>query len=93
MNWHSTCSSYYTIKTPGRKSIMMRWLMRKSHNKKGFTPVQLMVVIAVIGVLATITVPQLNAYRMNSYKSACISDGKNAYAAAKNWFARNTCDI
>ncbi|MBN2254395.1 MAG: type II secretion system protein, partial [Deltaproteobacteria bacterium] len=29
----------------------MRWLMRKSHNKKGFTLVELMVVIAVIGVL------------------------------------------
>ncbi|MBW2638160.1 MAG: type II secretion system protein [Deltaproteobacteria bacterium] len=66
--------------------------MRKSHNKKGFTPVQLMVVIAVIGVLATIAVPQLNAYRMSSLKAACISDGKNAYTAAKNWLAAYTCD-
>jgi type IV pilus assembly protein PilA len=71
---------------------MMRWLMRKSHNKKGFTLVELMVVIAVIGVLAAIAVPQFNAYRMSSYKSACISDGKNAYNAAMNWFAANTCD-
>ena len=42
--------------------------MRKSHNKKGFTLVELMVVIAVIGVLAAIAVPQFNAYRMSSYK-------------------------
>jgi prepilin-type N-terminal cleavage/methylation domain-containing protein len=65
--------------------------MRKSHNKRGFTLVELMVVIAVIGVLATIAVPQLNAHRMRSYKSACISDGKNAYNAAMNWFAGNRC--
>jgi type IV pilus assembly protein PilA len=66
--------------------------MRKSNNKKGFTLVELMVVIAVIGVLATIAVPQFNTYRMGSYKSACISDGKNADNAAKDWFAGNTCD-
>ena len=71
---------------------MMRWLMRKLYSKKGFTLVELMVVIAVIGVLAAIAVPQFNAYRMSSYKSACISDGKNAYNAAMNWFAANTCD-
>jgi hypothetical protein len=29
---------------------------------------------------------------MGSYKSACISDGKNADNAAKDWFAGNTCD-
>lgn len=50
-----------------------------------------MVVIAVIAVLVTIAIAQFNAYRMSSYKSACISDGKNAYTSAMKWFAANRC--
>lgn len=65
--------------------------MKKSHNKNGFTLVELMVVIAVIAVLVTIAIAQFNAYRMSSYKSACISDGKNAYTSAMKWFAANRC--
>jgi Tfp pilus assembly protein PilE len=63
--------------------------MRKSRTKRGFTPVGLMVVIVVIGVLATIAIPQLNTYSIDRYKSACISDCRNAYNAAMNWFAGN----
>jgi type IV pilus assembly protein PilA len=60
-------------------------------NNKGFTLIELLIVIAIIGVIAAIAVPQYNAYTKRSYKAACISDGKNAYKAAMNWFAGNTC--
>ena len=36
-------------------------------NKKGFTFIELMTVIAIIGILAAIAIPQFNAYRSRAY--------------------------
>lgn len=44
---------------------------------KGFTLIELMIVIAVIGVLASIAIPMFAAYRQRSYNTAALSDLKN----------------
>ncbi|MFA6010130.1 MAG: prepilin-type N-terminal cleavage/methylation domain-containing protein [Desulfobacteraceae bacterium] len=39
-------------------------------NEKGFTLIEIMIVIAIIGILASIAIPQFMTYRMRSYNSA-----------------------
>jgi type II secretory pathway pseudopilin PulG len=46
-----------------------------------------MIVIAIIGILAAIAIPQFTAYRQRGYNAAARSDVKNAYTAAQAYFS------
>jgi len=60
--------------------------LNKMKNRKGFTLIELMIVIAIIGILAAIAIPQFSAYRKRSYNSAAQSDLKNATTAQEAYF-------
>ena len=61
--------------------------MIKLNNKKGFTLIELMIVIAIIGILAAIAIPNFIEYRNKSYCSRAESDANNIAAALSDYFS------
>lgn len=56
-------------------------------NKKGFTLIELMIVVAIIGILAAIAIPQFSAYRVKSYNTKARSELRSAYTACQVYFS------
>ena len=62
-------------------------LSKMRTNNKGFTLIELMIVIAIIGILAAIAIPNFIAYRNKSFCSRAEKDANGIAAAVADYFA------
>jgi prepilin-type N-terminal cleavage/methylation domain-containing protein len=56
-----------------------------SKNKAGFTLVEIMIVVAIIGLLAAIAIPNFVKARTTAQKNACINNLRQIDGAKEQW--------
>jgi prepilin-type N-terminal cleavage/methylation domain-containing protein len=62
-------------------------LQKLRGNSKGFTLIELMIVIAIIGILAAIAIPNFISYRNKAFCSAAEADAKSVAGAIADYFS------
>ena len=63
--------------------------LNRGKNEKGLTLIELLIVIAIIGILAAIAVPQFNQYNLRMYNNDAKTNLQNIYLACKEYWADN----
>lgn len=62
-------------------------MFKRMHNKKGFTLIELMIVVAIIGILAAIAIPNFLKYQAKSKQSEAKTNLKGIFTSEASYFS------